>query len=69
VQNATQPSEFAEQLHRSSSPTQELDFPSQRDKVGLVSQRLTLPESKIGPGTIAAALAAFSMAVLAHFFI
>jgi hypothetical protein len=34
-----------------------------------VSQRLTLPENKIGPGTIAAALAALSMAVLAHFFI
>jgi hypothetical protein len=34
-----------------------------------VSQRLTVPETKIGPGTIAAALAALSMAVLAHFFI
>jgi hypothetical protein len=28
-----------------------------------------VPDTKIGPGTIAAALAAFSMAVLAHFFI
>jgi len=36
-----------------------------------VPQRLsTLPQSiKIGPGTIAAALAALSMAVLGHWFI
>jgi hypothetical protein len=33
-----------------------------------VAQRLSLPNTKIGPGTIAAALAALSMAVLAHFF-
>jgi len=33
-----------------------------------VPQRLSLPH-KIGPGTIAAALAALSMAVLTHFFI
>jgi hypothetical protein len=35
-----------------------------------VAQRLTLPNTtKIGPGTIGAALAALSMAILAHFFI
>jgi hypothetical protein len=34
-----------------------------------VSQRFAVPECKVGPGTIAAALAALSMAVLAHFFI
>jgi hypothetical protein len=34
-----------------------------------VAQRLSLAQQKIGPGTIAAALAALSMAVLAHFFI
>jgi len=34
-----------------------------------VSQRLSLPNHHIGPGTIAAALAALSMAVLTHFFI
>jgi hypothetical protein len=36
-----------------------------------VSQRLTLSSSgpRIGAGTIAAALAALSMAVLGHFFI
>jgi len=35
-----------------------------------VPQRLSFSQStKIGPGTIAAALAALSMAVLGHFFI
>jgi uncharacterized protein (TIGR03382 family) len=34
-----------------------------------VQQRLSLSSNKIGPGTIAAALAALSMAVLGHFFI
>jgi hypothetical protein len=34
-----------------------------------VAQRLYMSNTKIGPGTIAAALAALSMAVLAHFFI
>jgi hypothetical protein len=35
-----------------------------------VAQRLTMTNTtKIGPGTIAAALAALSMAVLTHFFI
>jgi uncharacterized protein (TIGR03382 family) len=34
-----------------------------------VTQRLSLTSTKIGPGTIAAALAALSMAVLGHFFI
>jgi len=33
-----------------------------------VPQRLSVPHQKIGPGTIAAALAALSMAVLTHFF-
>jgi hypothetical protein len=48
---------------------QELAFASQREKVQLVNHRLSAPECKVGPGTIAAALAALSMAVLAHFFI
>jgi hypothetical protein len=30
---------------------------------------VSLPNCKIGPGTIAAAIAALSMAVLTHFFI
>jgi len=34
-----------------------------------VQQRLSMSSNKIGPGTIAAALAALSMAVLGHFFI
>jgi hypothetical protein len=34
-----------------------------------VSQRVTLPSARIGVGTIAAAIAALSMAVLGHFFI
>jgi hypothetical protein len=35
-----------------------------------VPQRVSLPQTtRIGPGTIAAALAALSMAVLGHFFI
>jgi len=33
-----------------------------------VPQRVTLPSQKIGAGTIAAAIAALSMAVLGHFF-
>lgn len=53
----------------SRSPAQELDFACQRRKFGFVSTRLSVDNNKIGPGTIAAALAALSMAVLAHFFI
>jgi hypothetical protein len=34
-----------------------------------VPQHLSLPKTKIGPGTIAAALAALSMAIMTHFFI
>ncbi len=34
-----------------------------------MQQRLSASTYKIGPGTIAAALAALSMAVLGHFFI
>jgi hypothetical protein len=34
-----------------------------------VPQRVTLPAQRIGAGTIAAAIAALSMAVLGHFFI
>jgi hypothetical protein len=37
--------------------------------VQVVPQRLSLPSPKVGLGTIAAALAALSMAVLAHFVI
>jgi hypothetical protein len=34
-----------------------------------VPQRVTLPTARIGVGTIAAAIAALSMAVIGHFFI
>jgi len=40
-----------------------------KSEAALVTQRLSLTNHKIGPGTIAAALAALSMAVLTHFFI
>lgn len=52
------------------SPSQELDFVRQRSKFAFVSTRSSIAaNTKIGPGTIAAALAALSMAVLTHFFI
>jgi len=49
----------------------ELDLSWQTGKVGPVSTRLTFanPTCKVGFGTIAAALAALSLAVLGHFFI
>jgi hypothetical protein len=54
----------------SRSLLQELDFACQRSKFGFVSTRSSIAaNTKIGPGTIAAALAALSMAVLTHFFI
>jgi hypothetical protein len=49
--------------------SQELAFGRQKRNLCLVQQRLSFSSSKIGPGTIAAALAALSMAVLGHFFI
>lgn len=49
----------------------ELDSARQRGKVQSVPQQVSLPNQgcKVGLGTIAAALAALSMAVLGHFFI
>lgn len=49
----------------------ELDSACQRGKVHLVPQPMSMPNQgcKVGLGTIAAALAALSMAVLGHFFI
>jgi hypothetical protein len=49
----------------------ELDYVCQRGKVTSVPQRVSLPNQgcKVGFGTIAAALAALSMAVIGHFFI
>jgi hypothetical protein len=49
----------------------ELDSACQREKVTPVPQPMSLPNQgcKVGLGTIAAALAALSMAVLGHFFI
>jgi hypothetical protein len=49
------------------SPGRELDLGPKKRKLPLVTQRLMGP--KIGPKTLAAALAALSMAVLGHFFI
>jgi hypothetical protein len=51
--------------------TPELDYAPQREKVTFVPQHMSLPNQgcKVGFGTIAAALAALSMAVLGHFFI
>jgi hypothetical protein len=49
----------------------ELDYAGQRGKVTSVPQQVSLPNQgyKVGFGTIAAALAALSLAVLGHFFI
>ena len=49
----------------------ELDYVGQRGKVTLVPQQVSLPNQgcKVGFGTIAAALAALSLAVIGHFFI
>ncbi len=49
----------------------ELDSSRQRGKVQPVPQPMSMPNQgcKVGIGTIAAALAALSMAVLGHFFI
>jgi len=48
-----------------------LTLPGKQRKVGFVPQQVTLPNSssKVGLGTVVAALAALSMAVLGHFFI
>jgi hypothetical protein len=49
------------------SPGRELDLGPKKRKLPLVTQRLMGP--KVSPKTLAAALAALSMAVLGHFFI
>lgn len=51
---------------------QQLDSGAQRGKVGSVPQQVTVPNQqtcKVSFGTVVAALAALSMAVLGHFFI
>jgi hypothetical protein len=55
----------------SSDPSlRNLISPAKEGKSRSVATRLTMTNTtKIGPGTIAAALAALSMAVIAHFFI
>lgn len=57
------------EVSRSRSPIGELDFGPKTAKFGFVPQRMSLssPNCRVGLGTIAAALAAFSMAVLGHF--
>jgi hypothetical protein len=62
-------SEIVHEVKPARSATQELAFPPRKRNLCLVQQRLSLTSNKIGPGTIAAALAALSMAVLGHFFI
>jgi hypothetical protein len=57
------------QVKGARSPSQELALDLEKRHLCGVQQRLSLSSSKIGPGTIAAALAALSMAVLGHFFI
>ena len=47
----------------------ELDSGRQRRKFRPVQPRVSVPNTKIGLGTIAAALIALSMAVLGQFFI
>jgi len=49
------------------TPGGELDLSCRNAKVRLVQPRVSLSNPKIGFGTIAAALAALSMAVLGHF--
>jgi hypothetical protein len=60
---------IARQVKGARSAAQELASRRQKSNLCLVQQRLSLSSNKVGPGTIAAALAALSMAVLGHFFI
>ena len=61
---------IASKVNGSRSTFRELAFGWQKGNLALVQQRLSFStNTKIGPGTIAAALAALSMAVLGHFFI
>jgi hypothetical protein len=61
--------EIVAEVKPARSTTQELAFPPRKRNLCLVQQRLSLASNRIGPGTIAAALAALSMAVIGHFFI
>jgi len=61
--------ETTRQVKGARSPSQELAFDLEKRHLCGVQQRLSMSSNKIGPGTIAAALAALSMAVLGHFFI
>jgi hypothetical protein len=49
--------------------TEELAIASRNETFSLVPRRLTLPSCHIGLGTMAAALAALSLALLGHFVI
>jgi hypothetical protein len=68
-ENDTYHREIAPKLTLCQTRAQELAFARKKRKLALVTQRLLAPTCKVGPGTIAAALAALSMAVLGHFFI
>jgi hypothetical protein len=61
--------EITGKVKRVRSRSEELALGWQKRHFCGVQQRLSLHSTKIGPGTIAAALAALSMAVLGHFFI
>lgn len=68
---AIQHNEIAMEVTKSRSASGELDLCCEKEKFSLVQHRMTLtsPACKVGLGTIAAALAALSMAVLGHFVI
>jgi hypothetical protein len=69
LENATYHPEISSKVTLCQTRAQELAFAPKKRKLALVTQRLLAPTCKVGPGTIAAALAALSMAVLGHFFI
>ncbi len=67
-----QTSEIATQVAPTDTSGPELDSAPERGKVSLVPQRvspLSASPCRVSLGTMAAALAALSMAVLGHFFI
>jgi hypothetical protein len=63
------PTKIPREVKGARCPPQELAFDPEKRHLCGVQQRLSLSSNRIGPGTIAAALAALSMAVLGHFFI
>ncbi len=67
-----QPAEIVKQVTVPDRSGRELDSAPERGKVSLVPQRvspLSASPCRVSLGTMAAALAALSMAVLGHFFI